>query len=78
MGTMAIREPIGAHTRRCETTAVTINGACLTCGADADEACGLGIPEQRRAAMTRRQRLAQAERLEMQQAAEWLRAWWHA
>lgn len=72
---MSIREPIGANTRRCETTVVAVDGGCVTCGVGPGQACALKIPEHRRAAMSRRQRLAQTDRLKSEAEANAIAAW---
>ncbi len=68
---MAIRDPIGAETRRCETNVIAVDGGCLTCGASGWQPCLLGIPEERRKIMERRRRAAQAERLAWEGASAW-------
>jgi hypothetical protein len=68
---MAIREPIGSETRRCETNVIAIDGGCLTCAAARGQACGLYIPERRREIMNRRRRAAHLERLACEGASAW-------
>lgn len=61
--------------RRCETNVVGLFGECLACGADQGEVCQKKPVAELRAIMTRRQRLAQAER---HAQAAWENAWWHS